>query len=173
MALLVLRKAFLIHTFPLATLTSSTASSYKFKGGKRLSFYLLYLILLPLSFVQIVFLLSEKKQKMGLNQVLDFAMLLCWVFLLALLVIAAKASSVFHSDQMTWSLPGGLTDLHFITLNKAFLNYLLSSIGFVFKPPCHSARFQHGFPSSLLATHASDTECFYHTLSVTNSMMWR
>lgn len=70
---------------------------------------------------------------MGLNQVLDFATFLCWVFLLALLLIAAKASSALHSDQITWSLSGEPTDLHFFTYNKAFLNYLLSSRGFLFQ----------------------------------------
>lgn len=70
---------------------------------------------------------------MGLKQVLDFATLLCWVFLLALLLTTAKAFSASHSDQITWSLSGEPTDLNFFTYNKAFLNYFLSSRGFVFR----------------------------------------
>jgi len=94
------------------------------------------LILFSLSFAQLGFLFSKKTkttQKMSFSKVLDFVSLLCCFFLLALLPIAASASSILYSDQITWSLSGEPIDLHFFTYTKAFLNYCLYSGGFYFQ----------------------------------------
>jgi len=70
---------------------------------------------------------------MSFSKVLDFVSLLCCFFFLALLPIAASASSILYSDQITWSLSGEPIDLHFFTYTKAFLNYCLYSGGFYFQ----------------------------------------
>jgi len=70
---------------------------------------------------------------MSFSKVLDFVSLLCCFFLLALLPIAASASSILYSEQITWSLSGEHIDLHFFTYTKAFLNYCLYSGGFYFQ----------------------------------------